>query len=231
MTQFGKWLGCTFLLCFIVSAVQAENTNEQVTSYCEVVRLPGKAASAKLSEEIRGLAKKKNIQLDPETIDRYPELIYLSLLKEYSWPLNHLEDMGAEKRVKLCRAYETDRLEMMTLRAEQASVESLCESASQPTQHPDEMLIRKNAELALKMKKTIKPEIAARYPLLINQQLTAESSKFCGSTQKELDNLEDLGTAKRAKLCKILEKERLDLKRLDINYRTEMVLIDVMELN
>jgi len=231
MSQLGKWLGCTLLLCFIVSAVQAESADGQVNSYCEVVRLPGKAANAELSGEIRELAKKKNIQLDPEAIDRYPELIYLSLLKGYSWALNHLEDMGAEKRVKLCRAYETDRVETMALRAEQARVESLCESASQPTQQPDEMLIRKNAELALKMNKTIKPAIAARYPLLINQQLTAESSQFCGATQKELDTLEELGPEKRTKLCKILEKERLDLKRLDIKLRTELVLIDVMGLN
>lgn len=223
--------GCTLLFCFIVSAVQAEGTDNQINSYCAVASLPGSAKNARLSGEIRKLAKEKNIQLEPETLNLYPELIYLSLLKGYTWPLNHLKDMGAEKRVKLCRAYETERLATMALRAEQAHVESFCESASQPSQHPDEMLIRKNAELALNMKQTINPEIAARYPLLINQQLTAESSKFCNSTQNELDNLESFGTEKRAKLCKILEKERLDLQRIDIKYRTEMVLIDVMKLN
>lgn len=230
MSRLSKWLGCTLMLCFFAPTAQAEGIDEQTKSYCEVARQPSMKANVAMAGNISELAEKNKIQLDTEAIDRHPELIYLSLLKGYSWPLDNLDAMGAEKRGKLCRALEADHLEMMAINAEHARVESLCETASHPTQQQDEILIRQNAELASKMKKALKPEIAARYPLLINQQLTAESSQFCGSTQKELDNLEELGAAKRAKLCRILEKERLDLKRLDIKLRTELVLIDVMGL-
>ena len=44
---------------------------------------------------------------------------------------------------------------------------------------------------------------------------------------KELDEMEELGTEKRAKLCLILEKERLQLKKLDIDYGATIVIVDL----
>lgn len=222
---------CTILICGFSLPAQAESIDEQVNSYCEAVRKPDRKADAEFAAEIARLAATQKANLKLEMIDRYPELVYL-LLSNGVWfsqgMLDGIEKIDADNRVKLCRALEGERLELMALSTEHRQIESYCELASQPTQQPNEILTSQNAELASKMKLKIKPEVAARYPTLINLQLTAESSKFCSSTQNELDKMEELGTEKRFKLCQILEKERLAMKRNDINYRSSTAIIEAL---
>lgn len=219
-----------FLICGFTFQAQGKSLDEQVNSYCEVVRKPGKKADAEFAAEIARLAATQQADLKSEMIDRYPELVYLLLLNGSSRLLDSIEKIGADNRVKLCRAFEMQRLKLMALKTEYGQMESYCELASQPTQQPNEILTSQNAELASKMKLKIKPEVAARFPTLINLQLTAESSKFCSSTQNELDKMEELGTEKRYKLCQILEKERLAMKRLDIDYQAETAFIEALGL-
>lgn len=220
-----------FLICGFTFQAQAESIDEHVNTYCEIVREPGKKADAEFAAEIARLAATQQANLKSEMIDRYTELVYLLLLNG-AWfsqgVLDGIEKIGADNRVKLCRALEGERLELMALSIEHRQMESYCELASQPTQQPNEILASQNAELASKMKLKIKPEVAARFPTLINLQLTAESSKFCSSTQNELDKMEELGTEKRFKLCQILEKERLAMKRNDINYRSSTAIIEAL---
>lgn len=226
-----KFLCCTFLICGFAFSAQAESIDEHVNTYCEIVRKPGKKADAEFAAKITRMAATQQANLKPEMIDRYPELVYLLLLNG-AWfsqgMLDSIEKIGADNRVKLCRALERERLELMALSTEYGQMESYCKLASQPIQQPNEVLESQNAELASKMKLKIKPEVAARFPTLINLQLTAESSKFCSSTQNELDKMDELGTEKRFKLCKILEKERLDLKRNDLDYRSNMAIVEAL---
>jgi len=80
------------------------------------------------------------------------------------------------------------------------------------------------------MKKSIKPAIAARYPALISQVLTAKSSQFCGATQEVLDSLDAICPEERIRLCRILETERISLKRLDIQFKAQMSIVDIKEI-
>lgn len=229
-----KFLCCIFLIDFAFPA-QGMSIEEHVNSYCEVVRKPktGNKADAEFAGEMIKLAKKRQVHLKPEMVNRYPDLVYLVLLNRASWmmqeTLDSLEKISADKRVKLCRALETERLELMALSIEYDRMESYCESASQPAQQTDAKLLGENTELAMKNKFTIKPEVATRYPTLIHQELMAQSSQFCGVTQEMLDKLEEIGMEKRARLCKILEKERLDMKQIDINYQSRATMIEVTE--
>lgn len=228
-----KFLCCTFLVCGFVFPAQAESIDEHVNSYCEVVRKPGKKADAEFAAAIIRLAGERHAHLKPGMVNRYPDLVYLVLLNGAAWmmqeTLDGLEKVSADKRVKLCRALETERLELMALSIEYDRMESYCESASQPAQQTDAKLLGENVELAIKNKVTIKPEVATRYPILIHQKLTAQSSQFCGNTQEILDKLEEIGMKKRARLCMILEKERLDMKRIDINYQSTTAMVEVTE--
>lgn len=225
-----KFLCCTFLICGFVFPAQGMSIEEHVNSYCEVVRTPGKKADAEFAMAIIKLAEKRQVHLKPEMVNRYPDMVYLVLLNGASGmlqeTLDSLEKVSADKRVKLCRALETARLELMALSTEYRRMESYCELASQPAQQPDAKLLGENAELAMKKKVTIKPEVATLYPTLIHQELSAESSDFCGDTQQTLDKLEEIGKEKRFGLCKILEGERLDMKRLDINYQSEIATME-----
>lgn len=220
---------CAILICGFVFPAHAESIDEYVNSYCEVVRKPGKKADVELAAKIIKLAEKRQAHLKPGVIDRYPELVYLALLKGLIGPLDNLDKLGADKRIKLCRALRTERLGMIALSAEEARMESFCESASQPASQPDAKLLGEITGLAKQNKINLKPDIANRYPALVYQQLSAESSKYLGDTQDVLDKLEEIGVEKRAKLCRILENERLQLKRLDINYLFQSAIVDVTE--
>src|SRR3989338_7913146 len=222
--SFYKCLCCTFLICGFAFPVKAESMDDHVNAYWESARKLDEKTDAKFADAIIRLAKNRQAHLKPGIANRHPELAYLLLFVGASgahWmmqdTLDSLEEISEDGRVKLCRALERERVELMAISAEHANMISYCESASQPTQQADARLLGENAELAIKIKVTIKPEIATRYPTLIHQQLTAQSNKFCGDTQNILDSLEELGSEKRAQLCKILEKERLALKLIDLN--------------
>jgi len=234
MSQLIKQFCIILPLCFFAFSVQGVELDEQAKSFCEMLRTPSKKADVEFSELITRTAEVRGVRLSPVQADRHHALD--SLMKMSGWDMSavHFDDLNKvdpNKRVNLCLALKQENLDMAALIAEQTRVGSFCEAASQPMQQPDEMLVNINAELATKMKITLKPEIAARYPALTNELLTAESSKSCGSTQKELDRLDEFGTEKRAKLCKIFEEERLSLKLLDIYYRTTTALIDMIDSN
>jgi len=233
MSQLIKSLGCALSLGFFVLSAQAEGLDGQLRSSCEVVRTPGKQGDAVLAELIMKTAELRGVSLTPEMVNRRHALETLMGMSGFGLSIEHVADLDKvtpNKRVNLCMALKQDQRSMTALVAEQARVESLCEAASQPVQQADEMLVKQNAELASKKWETIKPEIAARYPALIHQILTAASNKS-HRTQQELDELEEFGVEKRAKFCKIYEKERLSLKRLNINAPMEYALIDVIKLN
>ena len=233
MSQIFKSLCCVFALCFLAFTAQAGALDAQAQSSCEEVRAPGKKAGAVLAGLIIKSAELHGINLSPKEVNRRHALETLMQMYGFGLSVEHIVDLdqvAPEKRVKLCRALKQDYLDMTALNAEQARVESLCAAASQPTTQADEMLLKQNAELASKRHETIKPEIAARYPALVNQILTAASNQSRG-TQQELNELEEFGAEKRAKFCKIYETERLSLKKLNISTPMEHALADVIKIN
>jgi len=226
-------LFCAIFISGFILPAQAENTDKQANFNCEVVREPGKKADEELAGVIYKSVEVQNIHLSPKQADRHHVLDSLMLMKGFGLSIKHIRDLGkldSSQRFNLCRALEKERLKLVKLSIERDSVKSNCEIASQPVQLPNELLVSQNAELASKMNKTIKHEVAVRYPMLINQILTAESSQFCGSTQGELDEMEELGAEKRGKLCKILEDERLKLKQLDISFEAEKVIAEILAI-
>lgn len=233
MSQLIKSLCCVLPLCFFALTAQAEGLDEQAKLACEEVRTPGKKGDVILADLIMKTTKLHGISLTPEFVNRRHALETLMRMYGFSLSIEHIVDLdkvAPHKRVKLCVALKQDFLDMTELNAEQGRVASLCEAASQPTPHADEVMVKQNADLASKRGETIKPEIAARYPALINQMLTAASNKS-GNIQRELDGLEEFGAEKRAKFCKVYEEERLSLKRLNISEPMELTLIDVIKLN
>lgn len=227
-----KFLCCIILICGFVFPAQGESFEQHVNSFCESVRKPDMQPNAELVAEIVRLAGKQQVHVKSEMTDRYPILAYLVLLHG-AWmaqeTLDDLEGLSARKRVRLCQVLEMERLNQFVLRMEYGRMESYCESASQPTQTLDTKLLGEIAELALKNKVSLKPDVVTRYPALVYRVLSAQSSEIDGDPQETLGKLEALGMEKRAWLCKILENERLKLKRIDLNYQAEIAMIAILE--
>lgn len=218
------------LLCGFVVPVYAVSFEEHVNSYCEVVRRPRMKPHAGFTSEINRMAEVQQVHVKREMVNRYPDLVYLLLLTGASWKrqevIDNLQNIGAKKRIKLCRVLEMERLKVMLIDIEYDRMESYCAFASRPHPQPNAKQVQEIAELAKEKKFSLPPDVASRYPTLARQLLLAESSEYCGNTQELLDNLEGLGMEKRENLCRILEDGRLKLKRIDLNYESGVAIIE-----
>lgn len=119
MSPLLKFSCFAILLCNFVVPAYAMSFEEHVNSYCEVVRKPGIKSHAGFAAEINRLAVGQQVHVNREMVNRYPDLVYLLLLTGASGNkqemIDNLQNLSTKKRVKLCRALELERLNVMLL--------------------------------------------------------------------------------------------------------------------